>query len=104
MITVNVLYKNTDALKFNMNYYLNTHIPLISKLLGTALKGVVVQHGISGGAPGSKPDFQVITQLKFDSVDSYLAAFGPHAPAVMGDLPNFCNESPTIQVSDVRLG
>lgn len=104
MITVNVLYKNTDALKFNMNYYLDTHIPLISKLLGSALKGVVVQHGISGGAPGSKPDFLVITQLKFESVDSFQSAFGPHAPAVMGDLPNFCGEAPTIQISDVRLG
>jgi uncharacterized protein (TIGR02118 family) len=104
MITVTVLYKNTDALKFNMDYYLNTHIPLVNKLLGAALKGVVVQHGISGGAPGSKPEFLVITQLKFESVDAYQAAFGPQAPAVMGDLPNFCNESPAIQVSDVRLG
>jgi uncharacterized protein (TIGR02118 family) len=104
MITVTVLYKNTDTLQFNMNYYLNTHIPLINKLLGAALKGVVVQHGLSGGAPGSKPEFLVITQLKFDSVESYQAAFGPQAPAVMGDLQNFCNESPAIQVNDVRLG
>ena len=104
MITINVLYKNTDTLKFNMNYYLSTHIPLINKLLGSALKGTVVQHGISGGAPGSKAEYLVITQLKFDSVESYQAAFGPNAPAVMGDLPNFCNEQPTIQVSDVRLG
>jgi uncharacterized protein (TIGR02118 family) len=104
MITVNVLYKNTDALKFNMNYYLDTHIPLISKLLGAALKGVMVQHGVSGGAPGSKPEFLVITVLKFESVESFQSAFGPHAPAVMGDLPNFCGEQPTIQISDVRLG
>jgi uncharacterized protein (TIGR02118 family) len=104
MITVNVLYRNTDALKFNMNYYLDTHIPLVKKLLGSALKGVVVQHGISGGPPGSKPEFQVITQLSFASVESYQSAFGPHAPAVMGDLPNFCSEPPTIQISDVRLG
>jgi uncharacterized protein (TIGR02118 family) len=104
MITVNVLYKNTDALKFNMNYYLNTHIPLISKLLGAALKGVMVQHGISGGAPGSKPEFLVITVLKFESVESFQSAFGPHAPAVTGDLPNFCGEQPTIQICDLRLG
>jgi uncharacterized protein (TIGR02118 family) len=104
MITVNVLYKNTDALKFNMNYYLHTHIPLINKLLGSALKDVVVQHGISGAAPGSKAEFLVITQLRFDSVESFQAAFGPHAAAVTGDLPNFCSEPPIIQISDVRLG
>jgi uncharacterized protein (TIGR02118 family) len=104
MITVTVLYKNTDALKFNMNYYLDTHIPLINKLLGAALKGVVVQHGISGAAPGSQPEFLVITQLRFDSVESFQSAFGPHAAAVTGDLPNFCGEPPTIQINDVRLG
>jgi uncharacterized protein (TIGR02118 family) len=104
MILVTVLYKNTDALKFNMNYYLDTHIPLVKKLLGSALKGVQVQHGLSGVAPGSTPEFLVIAQLKFDSVDAFQSAFGPHAPAVMGDLPNFCSEQPTVQISDLRLG
>jgi uncharacterized protein (TIGR02118 family) len=104
MITVTVLYRNTDGLKFNMNYYLNTHIPLINKLLGSALKGVLVQQGISGVAPGSKPEFQVITQLKFESVESFQTAFGPHAPAVTADLQNFSGEQPLIQISDVRQG
>jgi uncharacterized protein (TIGR02118 family) len=104
MITVNVLYRNTDSLQFNMNYYLNTHIPLIAKLLAPALKGTVVQHGVSGAAPGTTPAYRVITQLSFDSMESFQGAFGPHAATVMGDLPNFCNEPPTVQISDVRLG
>jgi uncharacterized protein (TIGR02118 family) len=104
MITVNVLYPNTDSQQFNMDYYLGTHMPTISKLLGSALKGAVVQHGVSGGAPGSKPEFIVITQLKFDSVESFQGAFLPHAPWVMGDLANFSTVPPTIQISDVRLG
>jgi uncharacterized protein (TIGR02118 family) len=104
MITVNVFYPNTDGLKFNMNYYLNTHIPLINKLLGSALKGVIVQQGVAGGAPGSKAEFQVVTQLKFDSVQSFQTAFGPHAPAVQGDLENFTNQPPIIQISEIVHG
>jgi uncharacterized protein (TIGR02118 family) len=104
MITVTVLYRKTDGLKFNMNYYLDSHIPLIRKLLGPALKGATVLHGVSGGAPGSKPEFEVITQLAFESLDAYQTAFGPHAPAVMADLANFCSEPPSIQVCDVRVG
>jgi uncharacterized protein (TIGR02118 family) len=104
MITVNVLYRHSDALKFNMNYYLDTHIPLISKLLGAALKGVIVQQGLAGGAPGSPPEFAVITVLRFDSMDSFQKAFTPHAPAVMADVVNFTNVEPTIQFNDVRLG
>ena len=104
MISVNVLYRHTDSAKFNMNYYLDTHIPLVSKLLGAALKGVLVQQGIAGGAPGSPPEFAVITVLRFDSMESFQAAFTPHAPAVMADIVNFTNVTPSIQFSDVRLG
>ena len=104
MISVNVLYRHTDSIKFNMNYYLDTHIPLIRKLLGPALKGVLVQQGISGGAPGSPPEFGVITVLRFESQEAFQAAFTPHAPTVMADIVNFTNVEPTIQFSDVRLG
>jgi uncharacterized protein (TIGR02118 family) len=104
MISVTVLYRHTDSAKFNMNYYLDTHIPLISGLLGSALKGVLVQQGISGGAPGSPPEFGVITVLRFASMDAFHAAFTPHAPTVMADIVNFSNVEPSIQFSDVRLG
>jgi uncharacterized protein (TIGR02118 family) len=104
MISVNVLYRHTDSIKFNMNYYLDTHIPLISKLLGAALKGVLVQQGTGGGAPGSPPEFAVITVLRFDSQESFQAAFGPHAAVVMADLVNFTNVEPSIQFNNVRLG
>ncbi len=104
MITVNVLYRNTATIKVNMNYYLNTHIPMLRKLLGPALKGALVQQGIGGGAPGSPPEFAVITVLSFDSMEAFQAAFLPHAPAVMADLANFTNEQPSLQFSDVRVG
>jgi uncharacterized protein (TIGR02118 family) len=104
MITVNVLYRQTESIKFNMNYYLGTHIPLIKKLLGAALKGALVQQGIGGGPPGSLPEFAVMTVLSFDSMESFQAAFLPHAQAVMADLVNFTNEQPSLQFSDVRAG
>jgi uncharacterized protein (TIGR02118 family) len=39
----------------------------------------------------------------FDSVDAFQAAFEPHAQSIMGDIPNYTNLQPTIQVSDVKL-
>jgi uncharacterized protein (TIGR02118 family) len=104
MITVNVLYRNSDSVKFNMNYYLDTHMPLVSRLLGAALKGALVQQGIAGGAPGSAPEFAVITVLRFASMEAFQAAFLPHAPEVTADIANFTNEQPSIQFSEVRLG
>jgi uncharacterized protein (TIGR02118 family) len=41
--------------------------------------------------------------LYFDSVESFQTAFGPHAGAIMGDIPNYTNVQPTIQVSEVKL-
>ena len=104
MISVNVLYRHTDSIKFNMNYYLDSHIPLVRKLLGPALKGVLVQQGTGGGPPGSPPEFAVITVLRFESTESFQAAFTSHAPTVMADIVNFTNVEPSIQFCDVRLG
>jgi uncharacterized protein (TIGR02118 family) len=103
MIDVIVLYRNTETLKFNMNYYLGTHIPLVHELLGGALKHATVQQGLGGAVPGSKAEFAVICRLGFDSVEAFQTAFGPHAAAVQGDVVNFCNEPPIVQVSDVRV-
>lgn len=103
MITVTVLYRNSASIKFNMNYYLDTHITMLKKLLGATLKGVLVQQGIGGAAPGSPPDYAVITVLRFDSMEAFQKAFLPHAPAITSDVANFCNVEPTIQFCDVRL-
>jgi hypothetical protein len=45
MIKVSVLYPNVAGTKFDMAYYLNHHIPMVRRLLGSALKGVSVEHG-----------------------------------------------------------
>jgi uncharacterized protein (TIGR02118 family) len=104
MFSVNVLYPNSDAIQFNMNYYLDKHIPMVSKLLGSALTGVIVQQGSGGAAPGSKAAYAVITVLRFASLESFQKAFGPHAPAITSDIVNFTNVEPTVQFCDVRLG
>ena len=78
--------------------------PLIRKLLGGALKDVLVQHGSGGAAPGTPPEYAVITVLRFESMPAFQAAFMPHAPAITSDIANFTNVEPTIQFSDVRLG
>jgi len=41
--------------------------------------------------------------LLFDSVEAFQAAFAPIAPALMGDIPNYTNIQPTIQISEVKI-
>ena len=104
MITVNVLYPNEDGAKFDMNYYLTSHIPMVKRVLGSALKGCVVEQGLGGGAPGTKAEFSVLCHLRFDSVEAFQTAFGPHAAQIQGDIANYASVAPIIQLSDVKAG
>ena len=43
-----------------------------------------------------------MAHLSFDSVEAFQAAFGPYPETIMGDIPNYTDIAPTIQVSDVK--
>ena len=103
MIKVSVLYPNTEGAKFDMAYYCNTHMPLVRRLLSPAIKGVAAEQGIGGMAPGSPAPFVAIGHLLFDSLEAFQTIFGPHAQAIMSDIPNYTNLQPTIQISEVKL-
>lgn len=103
MITVSVFYPNSDGSTFDMGYYTNNHIPMVRKLLGPALKGVVVEQGLGGGAPGTKALYMAICHLRFDSVESFQQAFGPHAETVQKDGVNYSSVQPLLQISEVKV-
>jgi uncharacterized protein (TIGR02118 family) len=103
MIKVSVLYPNTEGSKFDMNYYLHTHTPMLQQKLGAALKSVAIEEGIAGGTPGSRPTYRVLCHLGFDSVDVFQKAFAPHAKDIMGDIANYTDVQPVIQIGDVRM-
>jgi uncharacterized protein (TIGR02118 family) len=86
-----------------MSYYCNTHIPMVQAKLGKTCKGVAVEQGVSGATPGSQPAFVAMGHLYFDSVATFQAAFGPHAQAIMADIPNYTDIQPTLQINDVRI-
>jgi hypothetical protein len=81
MIRVNVLYQNAEGKKFDMAYYCSKHIPMVKKKLGSACIRVDVDQGLGGAQK----------------------AFGPHADAIMGDIPNYTDIQPLIQVSEVKM-
>lgn len=57
MIKVSALYPNGKNAKFDMEYRSNTHMPLVRRILGSALRGVSVDEGLSGEEPGSAPPY-----------------------------------------------
>jgi uncharacterized protein (TIGR02118 family) len=101
MIKLSVMYPNGEGKTFDMNYYLNTHIPLVAKLLGDAVKGATVEEGLGGGAPGSIATYAAMGNIYFDSMESFQNSFGPSAPQIMADAPNYTNIEPVVQLSKV---
>lgn len=103
MVKVSVLYPNQKGTRFDIQYYCNHHMPLVQRLLGSALKGVSVEHGICGQEPGSPPTYVALGHLLFDSVEAFQSSFGPHAPEIMADIPQYTNVEPLLQISEVKL-
>jgi uncharacterized protein (TIGR02118 family) len=103
MIKVSVMYPNAAGTKFDMTYYLDRHIPMVRRLLGSALKGVSVEHGISGEEAGSLAPYITTCHLLFDSVQTFQASFAPHAQEITGDIPKYTNSEPLIQIGEVKL-
>jgi uncharacterized protein (TIGR02118 family) len=103
MIKVSVFYPNTAGSTFDMAYYLKKHMPMVQQKLGGALKGASVEHGLGGAQPGSPPSYLAMGHLLFDSVEAFQTAWGPHAASIVGDVPNYTNTQPTIQVSEVKM-
>jgi len=103
MIKVTVLYPNTPDTRFDVEYYLQKHMPRSIELLSPALKSVSVEVGLAGGLPGEPAPFAAICAFTCESADEFMAAFMPHAAELQGDIPNYTNAEAIIQVSELRI-
>lgn len=103
MIKVSVMYPNAEGKHFDMDYYVGSHLSLVGGLLGERLKGATVEKGLASAEPGSVAPFAGMGNMYFDSVEDFEKAFGPNAGKIMGDLPNFTNIEPVIQISEVMI-
>jgi uncharacterized protein (TIGR02118 family) len=105
MTKISILYPNNKGSRFDMRYYIDTHMPLSIKLLSVhpAFKGVSVERGISSIEPGTDAAFVAMCHFLFDSVEDFMAAFLPHAATLQGDIPNYTDVQPVIQVNEVLI-
>jgi uncharacterized protein (TIGR02118 family) len=51
----------------------------------------------------SPAQYLALGHLYFESVDAFQQAWAPHASQIVGDVPNYTNSEPTIQISIVRI-
>jgi uncharacterized protein (TIGR02118 family) len=102
MIKVSVLYPSKPGNRFDVDYYLTVHMPMSARLLGTAVKEISIEIGIAGGGPNEPAPFAAIVGFACDSVDVFMAAFTPVVGQLQGDIPNYTDIEPVIQISEIR--
>lgn len=105
MIKISILYPNNKGSRFDMSYYIDTHMPMSIGLLSahSGFKGVSVERGLGGAMPGTDAAYIVMCHFLFNSTEDFMAAFTPHAAELQGDMRNYTNIEPIIQVSEVLI-
>ena len=104
MIKVSVMYPNDPGAHFDHAYYVNKHMPMVQARLGSACRFYTVDKGLAGDGPGDPPTYVAMCHLYCDSVESFQAGFTPHAEEILGDIPNYTNVTPVVQISEVVVG
>lgn len=103
MVKVSIFYPSKPDSHFDVDYYLDTHMPLALGLLGSAVKAVSVEIGMLGGTPDQLPPFAAICSFTCETVQAFTDAFLPNADILQSDIPKFTDIAPVIQISEIRL-
>ena len=93
MISVVILYPQSDDTTFDMDYYTSKHMPLLAEAIGDACKG----WGVSG--PAAK--YHAVGWAMVDSQEAFDAAMGQRGAEIIGDVPNYTNVRPEMIVGPV---
>lgn len=101
MIKATVLYPAGEG-KFDMDYYLNSHIPFVEKLMNPyGLVRVEVDQGIAGGGPGEAAPFVAMAHLVFNSMEEFEKGTSAHDADLASDVKNFTDLKPFFQISEI---
>jgi uncharacterized protein (TIGR02118 family) len=101
MVKISIMYPHAPDARFDHDYYRDQHMPMVKRLLGDACLYYTVDKGVSGVAPGSAPVYVGMCHIFSPSAEAFAAAMGPHAKEIQGDIRNYTDLRPVMQISDV---
>jgi uncharacterized protein (TIGR02118 family) len=101
MIKVSVIYPNRPDVRFDHDYYRTKHLPLIKSRMGAGLRYYAIDRGLAGGTANAPATYVAACHLLCESIETYQASFGPYSKEIHGDIRNFTDVSPIVQISEV---
>ena len=105
MIKISIIYRNQVNGYFDFDYYISKHMPRSIELLSAhpGFRNVTVEKGISGTEPDSEPDYVAACFYTFDTIESFISAFMPHAEELQADISNYTNIPVKIQFNEILI-
>lgn len=101
MIKVSVMYPNEPGSRFDHEYYRDKHLPLLQTRMGDYCKYYTIDKGLAGGTEGAPPAYIAMCHIFCESPEAFQQGFGPHSREILGDIANYTNLAPVIQMSEV---
>ena len=102
-VVLSVLYPRTSGGRFDLDYYLTRHIPLVWQRWGPiGLLDLRVSQGVAT-PEGSAPAFDITAHLTFASAEALQAALSTHSTEVFAHIARYTDIRPVMQVSTVLL-
>ena len=105
MFNISSIYPKKDGYRFDFEYYLNTHMPMSIERLSKAkgFRGVSVERGVDIAEPRIESSYVAMCHYYFDTLENFMAAFMPHAEELQGDIANYTDIQPIIQINEVAI-
>ncbi len=101
MIKVSIMYPFSEGARFDHAYYRDTHMPLVKARMGDKCLYYTVDKGLGGGAPGAPPAYVGMCHIFATSLEDFQAGMGPHMAEIRGDIANYTDIAPIMQISEV---
>lgn len=100
MYRVVIMYPKTETSNYNMEYYLNHHLPLIRGLFKKIIN-IEVDQGIRNAFPDQPMPYYTISYFYFETIEDFQEGIMAGANDIMEDLAKFSNVQPIIQINEI---
>ena len=102
MIRIAAAYPRQEGKFFNINYYVDTHLPMVwQKFSPFGLSKIEVDRGLERPGGGESPFF-AIGYLYFDNLANFQQCYAAEGLEVVGNIPIYTDVKPMIQVGEMK--
>jgi len=102
MIRIAAAYPRQEGKKFDMDYYIHTHLPMVQKKFGPfGLRKIEVDQGVEKPGGGASPFF-AIGYLYFDTLENFKKCYASVGSEVVGNIPVYTDVVPMIQIGETK--